>query len=193
MKVKLGPTPYIYPIPIVLIGSLVNGEPNFEEVGDIAILGIKPALVCISSGNTHYTNKGILEHNTFSINIPNTDMLAVTDYCGIVSGAEIDKSKLFKVFFGELENTPMISECPVNLECKVLKEFSIQHRQVFVGEVVQTYISEKFTTDQAGKRTVMPLTKLDPIIYALDNRYYKIGKPIGVGYQEGRNYKPNPE
>ena len=30
------------------------------------------------------------------------------------------------------------------------------------------------------------MTKLDPIIYALDNRYYNIGKPIGIGYKESK-------
>jgi hypothetical protein len=33
------------------------------------------------------------------------------------------------------------------------------------------------------------MTKLDPIIYALDNRYYRIGKPIGVGYKEGKGFQ----
>ncbi len=37
-----------------------------------------------------------------------------------------------------------------------------------------------------GKQHLADLTVLDPLIYALDNRYYKIGNPIGTGYQEGK-------
>ena len=188
-KVKFGKIPIVYPIPIVLAGALVDGKPNFEELGDIAVMGINPALICISSGKDHHTNKGILEHETFSINFPSTDMMAVTDYCGVVSGKNIDKSVLFDVFYGDLETAPMIEKCPVNLECKVIKEFSIQHRQIFVADVIQAYVSEQFVSEVDGKKKIADLTKLDPIMYALDNKYYKIGESIGQGYRECGEYK----
>ncbi|MFX0121473.1 MAG: flavin reductase family protein, partial [Candidatus Hodarchaeota archaeon] len=85
-KVKFGRVPLIYPIPIILAGALVNNKPNFETLGDVGIIGIKPPIVYISSGQDHYTNLGILEHETFSINFPSTTLLTVTDYCGTVSG-----------------------------------------------------------------------------------------------------------
>ena len=113
-------------------------------------------------------------------------MLAETDYCGIVSGKDVDKAALFETFYGELGSAPMIQACPVNLECRVVKEFSIQHRQVFIGEVVQAYIDEQFVTQHGDRQAVADLTRLDPILYALDNRYYKIGDSIGIGYNEGK-------
>ena len=185
-KAKLGKVPIIYPIPIVLAGALVHNRSNFETLGDVGIMGIDPAIVYISSGKDHYTNLGILEHRTFSINLPQTELLAKTDYCGTVSGHNIDKSQLFDIFFGELKTAPMIRECPVNLECKVIKEFYIKHRQIFVGEVVQAYADEEFVVDRKDRQGIADMRRLDPIIYALDNRYYKIGKPIGVGYEESK-------
>jgi len=188
-KVKFGKYPLIYPIPIILAGSLVKGKPNFETLGDVGIMGINPPIVYISSGKDHYTNQGIIEHGTFSINFPSTKMLSKVDYCGIVSGSDIDKSNLFEVFYGELRTAPLIKECPVNIECQVIKEFSIQHRQIFVGEVAQTYVDEEFVNISDEHKSIADMTKLDPIIYALDNKYYQIGKPIGIGYQEGKNIK----
>ena len=120
-------------------------------------------------------------------------MLSITDYCGTVSGSLIDKSTLFETFYGELSTAPMIQDCPVNLECKVIKEFCVQHRQIFVGEVVQTYIDPAFVSEVDGRKTVADMARLDPIIYALDNQYYKIGEPIGVGYQEAKKFKPRPD
>lgn len=187
-KIKFGKVPIIYPIPIILAGALVNSKPNFETLGDVGIMGINPPIVYISSGQDHYTNQGILEHETFSINFPPTKLLGKTDYCGTVSGHDVDKSQLFDVFFGELETAPMIQECPVNLECKVIKEFSIQHRQIFVGDVVQTYVNEEFVIKSEGQKRIADMTKLDPIIYALDNNYYNIGKSIGIGYQESKKF-----
>jgi len=36
--------------------------------------------------------KGIRQSGTFSVNIPSRDLLVKTDYCGLVSGAKVDKS-----------------------------------------------------------------------------------------------------
>jgi flavin reductase (DIM6/NTAB) family NADH-FMN oxidoreductase RutF len=186
MKVKLGTVPLVYPIPIVLAGSNVRGRPNFATLGDCGVMGINPPLVYISSHREHYTNEGILENETYSVNVPSTDLLAMTDYCGMVSGKKVDKSELFEVFYGELETAPMIQECPVNLECQVVKEFCIEHRQIFVGKVVQAYVDEEYVIERDGRKAITEMTRLDPIIYALDNRYYRIGEPIGVGYEEGK-------
>ncbi len=191
MKIAYGKSPIVYPIPIILAGANVDGKPNFENLGQVGLMGISPPIVYISSGKDHYTNKGILENNTYSINFPTTDMLAVTDYCGIVSGRDVDKAKLFEVFYGELETAPMIEACPVNMECQVIKEFSFKHRQIFVGEVIMTYVNEEHLQEINGRKVIAEMGTLDPIIYALDNRYYKIGDAIGIGYQEGKNFSKN--
>jgi flavin reductase (DIM6/NTAB) family NADH-FMN oxidoreductase RutF len=188
-KIKLGNKPIVYPIPIILAGALVNDTPNFTTLGDVGIMGIRPPIVFISSSQNHYTNQGILEHGTYSINFPSTKLLTKTDYCGTVSGHDIDKSKLFNVFFGELKTAPMIRECPVNLECKVIKKFSIEHRQIFVGEVMQSYVDKEFVVEDGNNKRIAGMKKLDPIIYALDNRYYKIGETIGIGYQESKKFQ----
>lgn len=189
MKIELGSLPYVYPIPITLVGANVGGRPNFETIGDTGLMGIHPPLVFVSSHRDHYTNLGILENRTFSINFPATAMLAKVDYCGTVSGREADKAALFEVFYGETGTAPMIAECPVSLECRLLQEFSVQHRQAFVGEVVQCFASEEFVGEQDGRKVLADLTQLDPILYALDNRYYRIGGPIGIGYQEAKRMK----
>ena len=189
MKVKLGALPLVYPIPIVLAGANVDGKPNYATLGDCGVMGINPALVYVSLGAKHYTTQGILQNDTYSVNFPSTGMLAVTDYCGIVSGNDIDKSDLFDTFYGELGTAPMIGECPVSLECRVINEFSVQHRRIFVGEVVQAHVNEEFVTERDGRQVIADMTRLDPIIYALDNRYYRIGEAIGVGYGEGRDFR----
>jgi flavin reductase (DIM6/NTAB) family NADH-FMN oxidoreductase RutF len=184
VKIKLGKVPYIYPVPIVLAGANVDHKPSFTTLGDVGLLGINPPLVLISSHQEHYLNVGILETGCYSINFPTTDMLSLVDYCGQVSGREVDKGALFDVFYGDLRTAPLIRECPINLECKVVKEFSIEHRQIFIGEVVQTHLDEDFAREVDGKVRVAELGQLDPILYALDNRYYAVGGVIGTGYQE---------
>ena len=189
-KIKMGPHPLIYPIPIVLAGANVEGKPNYATLGDCGVMGLRPPLVYISLNESHHTTQGVLEQNAFSINIPSTDSIARVDYCGIVSGRKVDKSALFDAFYGEL-GVPMIDECPVNLECRVVHEFTIEQRHIFVGKVIQTYVDQEYVIEQKGKPDIADMTRLDPIIYALDNRYYCIGKAIGTGYQEGRALLPD--
>jgi len=188
-KKKLGSIPLVYPIPIVLLGATVDGQPNFTEVGDCAVMGINPALVAVSLAATHHSTEGINAHGEFSVNFPNTAMLAKTDYCGMVSGRDTDKSRLFTVFGGELSHAPLIEECPVGLECHVLETVEIKHRRIFIAEVVQCHIDEAFVQTAGDRPTVASVNRLDPIIYALDNRYYRIGEPIGTGYMEGKRLR----
>ena len=186
-KIKMGRIPYVYPVPIVLVGATVDGKANFAEVGDCAVAGVRPALVMVSLGEGHHTTRGILEHRTFSINVPNTKLLSSTDRCGIVSGRDVDKSRLFTVEYGGTGTAPLIAECPICLECRVLQQVQIEHRCVFVAEVVECFADEAFVTERDGTRRIAGLVELDPILYALDNRYYRVGSPIGTGYAEGRD------
>jgi flavin reductase (DIM6/NTAB) family NADH-FMN oxidoreductase RutF len=185
------PLPLIYPVPIVLAGALVEGTPNYITIGDTGLMGIKPPLVFISSHVNHHTNAGIVAHQAFSINIPSTKLLAEVDYCGIVSGVDVDKSTLFTNFFGELETVPMIEECLINLECKLVKEFRIQHRQIFIGEVAATHIEAELLVHEGERISLPSLEVIDPILYALDNHYYKTGAQIGIGYHEGQTLVDN--
>ena len=188
-KVKLGAVPWVYPVPIVLAGAMVDGKPNFCTLGDCGIMGIRPPLVYVSLNETHLTTQGIVESGTFSVNVPSTDMLAVTDYCGMVSGREVDKTALFEVFYGGLGTAPMIRACPVNLECTVVHEFTIEHRHVFVGKVLQVYVDREYAVEREGRWQVTGMSDLDPIVYALDNRYYRVGGSIGQGYHEGKGFE----
>jgi flavin reductase (DIM6/NTAB) family NADH-FMN oxidoreductase RutF len=180
-KRPIGSVPYVYPVPIVLVGALVDGRPNYATVGDCAIAGIQPALVVVSLGETHHTTRGIVEHGTFSVNVPTTKDLPLVDYFGQVSGRDVDKSRHVRSVFGDLGTAPMVESCPVSLECRVRDECTVEHRHIFIGSVVQTHVDERHV-DEDGK--IAPLGELDPILYALDNSYYRIGPAIGVGYAE---------
>ncbi len=185
MKISLGTIPLIYPVPIVLIGTYVDGSINYTEVGDVAIMGIGTPLVTISLNTNHHTTAGIKDTKFFSINIPNTEMMAKADYCGIHSGKNTDKSKLFSNSKGP-HGTPLIDECPVNLECKVIHDVTIKNRHIFIAEVMETFIDEIYTEKVGSKTKIADMKKLNPLIYSLDNYYYSIGEIIGEGYKEGK-------
>lgn len=185
-KKKIRPSPYLFPMPTVLIGANVNGKPNFVTIAFCGSLQYKPPMLVISSGKNHYTNIGIRENNTFSVNTPSIEMVEVTDYIGTKSGKQIDKSNLFEIFYGDLENAPMISEAPVNHECKVVNIIDLRStNDIIIGEIVQTYVNEECITN--GKPDIQ---KIQPILFSgFDANYMKVGDILARAYKVGRNYK----
>jgi flavin reductase (DIM6/NTAB) family NADH-FMN oxidoreductase RutF len=185
-KKKIGPSSILFPMPSTIIGANVNGKPNFLTVAYCGIIEAKPPLIMISLGKSHFTNDGIKENKTFSVNIPSADMVEATDYVGIYSGKDTDKSKIFGVFYGELKTAPMIEEAPLNLECKLVNnvDLSIKH-DVFIGEIVQTHVKEECLTNG-----VPDIRKVDPIIYATKiQSYVRVGDVIGKAWKIGKNFK----
>ena len=115
-KVELAPDRLMYPRPTLLVGSNVDGKANFMAVGGGGVANAGPPMIAVPIRHHQYTLKGILQNMTFSVNTPSVDLIKETDYCGIVSGANIDKSKVcgFNVFYGKLKTAPLIEQCPLN-------------------------------------------------------------------------------
>ena len=190
-KVKTGAYIPLPVAPIVVVGANVDGKPNYMAVGFVSGVNIKPAIVCISLNKQHHTPKGILENGTFSINVPSTEHVIETDYCGLVSGRIIDKSTIFTTFYGELETAPMIEEFPITCECRFTgQKVEFEMDTVYFGEVVQVHVNEKLR-DENGKVNIQ---KVDPMVFSgLENRYRSLGQDLGEGWQIGKQYQPKQE
>ncbi len=59
-------------------------------------------MVCVAINKGRYTLRGIRENRTFSLNIPSENQVVETDHCGLVSGANEDKSPVFRSVVGSL-------------------------------------------------------------------------------------------
>ncbi|KPJ73918.1 hypothetical protein AMJ52_02625 [candidate division TA06 bacterium DG_78] len=184
-KIRIGSKIPVYPMPIALVGAHVDNKPNFLTVAWWSMVNFKPPLLAVVINKGHYTNNGIKENKTFSVNIPSSDMVKATDYCSTVSGFEEDKSTLFKIFYGELKTAPMIEESPLSCECKLIQTVEFASHEVFIGEIVTTYSEEQYLTHERPD-----IKKINPILYSMyDNKYWKLGEHIGVAMHIGKNYK----
>ena len=185
-KIDLGAKVAAYPMPMVLVGANVKGKANFLAVAWFMAAGMVPPKVAVTLNKTHYTNQGIKDNKTFSVNVPSEDMMKATDYCGIVSGLKVDKSGVFDVFYGKLKTAPMIAECPVNLECSLDKVIDNGSHEMFVGDIVSTFTEEKYLTAGA-----VDAKKVNPFMLSLNDRiYYGLGEQKGKAWEAGKNYKP---
>ena len=94
----IGPVNALYPMPTTLVGATVNNKPNFLAVAHVGILKHgTPQYLSIGLAKFHYSNIGIHENKTFSICLPSEDLMAETDYCGIMTGKKTDKGALFDI------------------------------------------------------------------------------------------------
>lgn len=189
-KREIGARNFLYPMPTTLVGANVKDRPNYETIAYCGIVNFKPPMISVASVKSHYTNVGIHENKTFSVNIPSEEMVKATDYCGTVSGHKADKSAVFQTFYGKLKTAPMIVECPINLECKLIVNlFFGGIDEIFIGEIVECYAEDAFLTNG-----LPDIKKIKPIIYsAYDNRYWGVGEYLGKAFSIGKKFKSKKE
>ena len=184
-KINLGSTIPAYPMPVSLVGAYVNGKPNFMAVAWFTMASYKPPRIAITLGKGHYTNPGIRENKTFSVCLPSEDMVEITDYCGIVSGKKTDKSEIFDLFYGELKTAPLIRDCPLCIECKLVEIVESGPNEIYIGEIIGTYTEDKFLTD--GK---LDFRKMKPLILSQpDTSYWRLGEQVAMAWNIGKKYK----
>ncbi|MBD3178140.1 MAG: flavin reductase family protein [Candidatus Latescibacteria bacterium] len=173
---------YLYPMPMVIVGSVVDGKPNFMPVAWVSRVNYRPPMFAVAIG-PHYSSRGIEENGEFSVNIPSISMMERTDYCGLVSGVKRDKSEVFDIFYGELENAPLIEECPVSMACSVSETVEMKTNQLFIGEVLELYSEERYLTD--GNPDI---EKIEPFTLTMPgNRYWAVGSSIGKAWNAGKS------
>ena len=182
-KVQIAKNAFLYPMPVVVVGAMVIDRPNFMAVGWVTRVNANPPMIAIALGKHHYTNTGIHEAKAFSVNIPGIDLLEQVDYCGLVSGRNVDKSALFTVTQGMHTGAPLIEECPIYMECRLVQVVNLPSNEVFIGEIVDAYADyECCTGDKPDIEKVRPFTLTMP-----DNRYWAVGSQSGEAWRAGKN------
>ena len=171
-----------FPVPICIASSIIEGKVNFATYGCFGLLAPRPIpYVYIGSVEPHYTNIGIKENGYFGINIPSVDQIKETDYVGLVSGHNTDKSNVFKTFFGKVDKA-LIEDCPINMLCKLTKTVDLPGRDIFIGEVIETYVNQECITYRK-----LDFKKINPLLFTSANaKYWELGNIIGSAYKEGK-------
>jgi flavin reductase (DIM6/NTAB) family NADH-FMN oxidoreductase RutF len=175
----------LIPMPVTIVGAICNGKENYMTVGWITRANANPPLIAIGINNSHLTWKGITENEEFSVNFPTAKDLLKTDYIGLVSGAKEDKSHLYTAHYGNLKKAPLIEECPLSLECKVVQKMDLPTNTLFVGEIIGAYANKEFM-DKNNFNYEKAGTFL---LTAKDNTYWSFGKKIGHAWKDGKSFK----
>lgn len=173
MKKKMGNMLALYPTPLVVVGSMVNGKPNWVLAGHVGIIGHDRVMVSLAKA--HYINQGIRTNRALSINIVNEALLPKADRAGCVSGAQEDKSTLFDYVLDDT-GVPMIRQAPIVMACRVVDVYQTDGFESFICKINQTY-AEQDVLDQIGR---IDYSVLKPVLFEMPTyTYLRTGDVIG--------------
>ena len=144
------PNTTLYPVPVVLI-TTGGSKPNVMTCNRIVSCSAEPPRLTISIRPGRYSHSLLHESREFVVNIPAPGQSALVDYIGVVTG-----SKEYKLAITRLKlapalkvKTPLLADCPVNIECIVEQEIALDSHTMFIG-MVQAVHAEESLLDEHG-------------------------------------------
>ena len=175
-KVMWKPGTFLYPLPAVMVSCGTMKKSNIITVAWTGILNTNPATVYISVRPTRYSYKLLKEQGEFVINLTNQKLARATDWCGVKTGAKVDKFKEMNLHKEKANfvKCPMIKESPVSVECKVKEIKEIGSHHMFIADVLAIHADEKYIDEKGA----FDISKCDLIAYSNGN-YYSLGRKIG--------------
>jgi flavin reductase (DIM6/NTAB) family NADH-FMN oxidoreductase RutF len=188
-RIDLGPQGFLYPMPMTVVGADLSAGVDFMPIAWINRVQFQPPRLACGLGKRHATNAGIREHGEFGVSIPSVDMIAAVDWCGLNSASSgTDKTVVFGIVRGTLGHAPMVAECPLAMECRVVQVVDLGSHELFIADIVATWTEQRFL-DESGKPDIV---KMRPFTLTMpDNRYWSVGEQIGQAWSAGRSFDPN--
>lgn len=188
MKTTFGPQKIMLPCPTALVVTGTMQQANIVTIAWVSLLTSKPPTLGISVGQNGYSGELIKKNKNFSVNIATVDIMVEADFCGITSGKNTDKfsvSKLTKMPSKHIES-PIIKECPLNLECRLTDWGLVGRTNHFIGEILETHIDTDKLKDVHHYGSI-DLEAFNPLIYIGGMREYRaIGPRVGDAYHIGK-------
>ena len=179
-KRRLKPFRPVYPSPAALVTSVdEEGKANIITLGEVFNISIRePVIVGIAIRPATYSHGLISQCMEYAVNFPTVSILEKVDGCGSISGrGGVDKFSRFGLTALPAEEIkpPLIAECPLNIECRVIGIQRIGDHDLFLGDVVAMHVDED-KVDEEGK---IFTERMDGFAY-VGRDYYSFGKKIGV-------------
>jgi len=172
LKRIVSPYRVIFPTPAALVTSInTDGRANVATAGEVFMMSLHPVIVAVGFRPATYTNKLIHATKEFVVNLQKQEILRAVDYCGSVSGREVDKFAATGLtpLPSNYVKPPLIKECPVNVECKVRDIIRLGSHDIFAGNVLAIHVDEEIIGDNGEP----DLTKFNAFAFA-SWKYYGI-------------------
>jgi flavin reductase (DIM6/NTAB) family NADH-FMN oxidoreductase RutF len=178
MKVKKTPWTALFPCPVVLVTCTdPKDKPNIITLAWAGTVCSNPPTIGLGIRPHRYSYELIEGSGEFVVNIPTKEILKETDFCGMVSGKDVDKFSAtgFTPEPAEKVKPPLIQECPVNIECILKKKIPLGAHHLFLGEIISVHVDENIL-DEKKK---VDFSKVTPFVYN-QGEYWDLHQKIGI-------------
>jgi len=120
-----------------------KGKVSVTPAGWSMLCNSKPRCWAVSLYHKHFSNKAISDTNEFVYCIPSFKQKEDILYCGEVSGWDVDKMKntKFETIPSNKIKPPLLKDCIACFECKVIEKVKTPDHTIFVGEILESYLS----------------------------------------------------
>ena len=165
------------PVPPTMVTCSHEGKDNVFTVAWTGITNTIPAKTYIAVRPSRYSYGLIKESGEFAINLTTTSLVRAADFCGVHTGAKIDKferCKLEKETASEI-GCPILSDSPLVLECRVTDIVPLGSHDMFLADIVAVDVDESLV-DESGK---LHLERAGLVAYA-HGTYFELGKKLGT-------------
>jgi flavin reductase (DIM6/NTAB) family NADH-FMN oxidoreductase RutF len=172
------------PVPTVLVTCGHGEEANIITIAWTGTLCSNPPQLGIGVHPQRHSHSLILKTGEFVVNVPPERLLEKVDYCGMVSGREIDKFVAAGLTAAPASalKTPIIVECPINIECRVTQVIPLGSHDLFTGEILAAQIDEEVLNEKGRIDNGM----VKPLALAGDG-YWSLGSLLGkFGFTQDR-------
>ena len=178
------------PVPPALVTCSDGEHDNVLTIAWTGIVNSDPPKTYISVRPSRYSHEIIRKSGVFAINLTTKDLVRAADWCGVFTGAKVDKferCKLTKEPANEID-CPILAESPLALECRVTDVVSLGSHDMFLADIVAVDVDDSLL-DEIGK---LHLERAGLVAYAHGD-YYELGKKLGkFGYSVAKKKKPTP-
>lgn len=143
----------LQPAPKVLVSCRgLDGEDNVLAVGYCGNCSYAPPMVMVGIVPTRYSYKMIKESGCFVVNIADKSYQETFDYLGKYSKRDEDKLAKMQVKLqdGKVVNAPVLTDCPVNIECTVVDSIMTGSHEMFVGKVEYVHADASLVNDEGN-------------------------------------------
>jgi len=175
MKVIKPGSTSLYPVPAVLVSCGVD-RPNIITLAWVGTVCSDPPAIGIGVRPERYSHGLIARQGQFVVNLPRAEQVAIVDYCGNVSGREVDKWQACRLTPSPASQVevPLIAECPLALECRVIHHLALGSHDLFIGEVVAVQADEELLAAHGA----VDLARANLLAYA-GGFYRQVGGQLG--------------
>ena len=186
-RISWNPGALLFPAPPALVSLGTMERANVFTVAWTGIVNTNPPLTYISVRPERHSYSILKETGEFVLNLTTTPLIRAADFCGVRSGAKLDKWEAMGLHKEPVPHLacPAVAESPFCLECKVRQVLPMGTHDMFLSEIVGVQVDESILDEKGQLR--LDWAKMAAFAHG---GYYEVGKRLATFGFSVRRVKP---